>query len=74
MADPDSAFARMHDRDLQEILEFVQTDMTMISPLDVIKFLSETPIEEMDNHHRARKTFLSRELHSLIQEDLRQSI
>lgn len=76
LADPDSAFARMHnhDRDLQEILDFVQTDQTMITPLDVIKYLSETPIEEMDSNHRARKTFLSRELHSLIQEDLRQSI
>lgn len=28
----------------------------------------------MDSAHRARKTFLCRELNSLIQEDLRQSI
>lgn len=63
-----------HDRDLNEILDFVQTDCAHITPLDTIKFLSETPLDEMDNQHRARKTFLSRELHSLIQEDLRQSI
>jgi len=76
LTDPESHFARSitHDRDLHEILDFVQTDWAHITPLDVIKFLSETPIEEMDSAHRARKTFLCRELNSLIQEDLRQSI
>jgi hypothetical protein len=63
-----------HDRDLTEILDYVQTDWAHITPLDVIKYLSETTIDEMDSGHRARKTFLCRELHSLIQEDLRQSI
>lgn len=76
LADPDSAFSRMqnHDSDLTEILDFIQTDWAHITPLDVIKFLSETPLAEMDSSHRARKTFLCREMHCLIQEDLRQSI
>ena len=76
LSDPESAFSKMqhHDRDLQEILDFVQTDWAHTSPLDVVKFLSETPLEDMDGMHRARKTFLCRELHSLIQEDLRQNI
>lgn len=63
-----------HDRDLSDIMDFVTTDWMHITPLDTIKFLIETSLEEMDNQHRSRKIFLCRELHSLIQEDLRQSI
>ena len=45
--------------------------------MDVIKFLSETPLEEMSHSAAAdgvRKNRLCRELLSMIQDDLRNAI
>ena len=48
-----------------------------MTPMDVVKFLSETPLEEMSHSAAAdkvRKNRLGRELLSMIQDDLRNAI
>lgn len=65
--DPDSSIARSlksfgGDVDLKEILDVI----SYLSPLDMIKFLSEVPLQEIHQKNYIRKHFLQRELHLMI--------
>ena len=82
--DPDSAYSQMqqkldqlgskqdkdsHDPDLMAIIEYVTTKEPLVTSLDVVKFLSETPLDEISHIYRAdkmRKTKLGRELLALV--------
>lgn len=61
----------MHnDKDLKEIIDV----MSYVGALDFIKYLSEIPMQEVDQRNYIRKHYLCRQLHLMIQADLRQSI
>lgn len=62
----------MHnDQDLKEIIDCVNYLQT---PLDLIKYLSEIPLQEVNQRNYIRKHNLLHQLHSMIQADLRQAI
>ena len=66
-----------HDPDLKAIVGYVASKEPIVTPMDVVKFLSETPLEEMSHSAAAdkvRKNRLGRELLSMIQDDLRNAI
>lgn len=44
------------------------------NPLDLIKYLCEVPLNEVNHRNHTRKHYLCQELHSLIKDDLRLSI
>ena len=51
------------------IIEYVTTKEPLVTSLDVVKFLSETPLDEISHVYRAdkmRKTKLGRELLALV--------
>ena len=58
-----------HDPELRAVIEYVLQKEPLISALDIIKFLSETPLEELSNFgmpEKARKNRLCKELLSFI--------
>ena len=58
-----------HDPDLMAIVGYVTTKEPVVTSLDVVKFLSETPLDEISHVYIAdkmRKTKLGRELLALI--------
>ena len=62
---------------MKTIVSYVASKEPIVTPMDVIKFLSETPLEEMSHSAAAdgvRKNRLCRELLSMIQDDLRNAI
>lgn len=62
----------MHnDTDLKEIIDIVNY---LGSPIDLIKYLSEIPLQEVNQRNYIRKHNLQHQLHSMIQADLRQAI
>jgi hypothetical protein len=63
-------FVNTSDTDLKEILDV----SGYLPPLEVIKFLSEIPLQEINQKGYVRRHHLCRQLHMFIQEDLRQSI
>ena len=67
----------MADPDLKSITSQITQKESVISPLNIIKFLSETPLDEMSHFSlpdKTRKKTLCREMLSLIQDDLRNHI
>ena len=65
------------DNELRSIINYISQKEPVVTALDVIKFLSETPLDElchMQLSERSRKIQLCRELLSLIQDDLRNTI
>lgn len=65
------------DPDLKHILSYIQQKEPFVSSMDVIKFLSETPLDEMSQFalpDKTRKNTLVRELLKFIQDDLRNHI
>mmetsp|Transcript_18264 Transcript_18264/g.22786 ORF Transcript_18264/g.22786 Transcript_18264/m.22786 type:complete len:133 (+) Transcript_18264:391-789(+) len=65
------------DPDLKSITQYIMQKESVVSSMDVIKFLSETPLDEMSHFalpDKTRKKTLCRELLSLIQDDLRNHI
>jgi len=65
------------DPDLKQIVSFIMQKESVVSSLDVIKFLSETPLDEMSHFFlpdKTRKNILCRELLVFIQDDLRNHI
>ena len=67
----------MADPDLKHITGYVLQKESVVSSIDVIKFLSETPLDEMSHFalpDRSRKNNLCRELLAFIQDDLRNHI
>lgn len=62
---------------MKAIVGYVASKEPVVSPMDVVKFLSETPLEEMCHSaaaDRGRKNKLCRELLSMVQDDLRNAI
>lgn len=58
-----------HDPDLKAIVSYVSSKEPIVTSLDVVKFLSETPLDEISHVFAAdkvRKTKLGRELLALI--------
>ena len=58
-----------HDPDLKAIVNYVSSKEPIVTSLDVVKFLSETPLDEISHVFAAdkvRKTKLGRELLALI--------
>ena len=65
------------DPDLKQITSHILQKEPIVSSLDVIKFLSETALEEMSHFalpDKSRKNTLCRELLAFIQDDLRNHI
>lgn len=61
----------MHnDTDLKDIIDTI----SYIAALESIKFLSEFPLQEVNQRKYKRRHFLCERLHELIKENLRQSI
>ena len=58
------------DVDLKEILDVA----SYVSSLELIKYISEIPLQEINQKNYIRRHHLMRKLHELIQEDLRSSI
>jgi hypothetical protein len=55
------------DTDLKEILDVTG----YVTPLELIKFLSEIPLQEINQKGYIRRHDLCRQLYTTIQEDLR---
>ena len=67
----------MADPDLKSITSYILQKESVVSSMDVIKFLSETPLDEMSHFalpNKTRKKTLYRELLSILQDDLRNHI
>lgn len=67
----------MADPDLKSVTSYVMQKEAVVSSMDVVKFLSETPLDEMSHFalpDKTRKNTLCRELLSFIQDDLRNTI
>ena len=65
------------DPDLKYITSYIQQKEPIVSSMDVIKFLSETPLDEMSHFalpDKTRKNALGRELLTYVQDDLRNHI
>ena len=65
------------DPDLKYITSYILQKEPIVSSMDVIKFLSETPLDEMSLYalpDKTRKNALARELLTYIQDDLRNHI
>ena len=63
-------FVNTTDTDLKEILDV----SGYVPALELIKYLSEIPLQEINQKGYMRRHTLCRQLHMFIQEDLRQSI
>ena len=64
-------FLNPQDTDLKDILDVINW---MSDPMEIIKYLSEIPLQEVNHRNYIRKHDLQTQLHQLIQADLRQAI